>query len=58
MEMAKIFDIVECPTCKGEKQVYAGQIIYNARVCNSYKTCPDCMGFGRKGVLRTSEKVD
>lgn len=50
--MAKIFDIVICPVCKGEKLVDSGQVMKDAKIYITKKQCPKCKGHGRVGVER------
>jgi len=53
--MAKIYDIVLCPECNGEKKI-VGQVMKDKRVYLVAEECKRCSGWGRIGVERKTEE--
>jgi DnaJ-class molecular chaperone len=55
---AIVYDIVQCPECKGDKTIPSSQIMANANVFNTYKQCPICNGRGRVGIKRVENEEE
>ena len=49
--MGKIYDIVICPECNGNKKI-VGQMMKDNRVYQISEECKRCKGKGRIGVER------
>jgi len=56
--MARIYDLVQCPSCNGKKTINEGQVMKDAKVYQIMKICPKCKGHGLVGKERIEEEED
>ncbi len=50
--MAKVFDIVICPTCNGDKEIESGQMLKDDKIYLIREQCTKCHGRGKVGKER------
>ena len=54
--MAKIYDIVPCPECNGDKKIMR-QVMKDHRVYQISEECKRCKGTGKIGVERKTGDI-
>jgi DnaJ-class molecular chaperone len=50
--IARIFDIIQCPSREGKKEINDGQVMKDNAIYQIIKKCPHCKGHGRIGKER------